>query len=471
MTPNALSKDLVDLMGRGAVSSDPSDLARYGGDALGAFRAFRATGRLDERAAAVVWPESAERVARVLKFATNNSVPVVPYGGGTGVMGGSHAVDSAIILNMSRMNRVVGVDAGSRMATFQPGVILEDAHRALTSEGLRLGHDPWSRPIATIGGAISTNGVGYTASAHGAMGDQVLGMSVALADGEIADTVSAPQSLFGHSLNNLFIGSEGALGVIAEATLQVFPRPENRRMICWDFDEFDAGFGAIDEMYAQGLRPTVMDYGDALLSLESGRRDTATLYLAFEGSKRSVDAAISDTAGICVAHGGRRGDQGEVERYWKTRHSSALRYKKDILESGDPAAARANRSARRMDYLHVSLPSGKVVEYRRRCENLLAEAKLSVGEWSVWGRPEFFSLLIVGDEESAASPESITGAVDEILRLALEMGGSMEYCHGVGLKLAHLVDAELGTAKPLARKIKRALDPANILNPGKMWGV
>ena len=126
----------------------------------------------------MVWPESAEGIAKTLRYGTRNSVPVAPYGGGTGVMGAAMAAESAVVLNMGRMNRVVEVDMESRTGAFQPGIVLEDAHRALVSRGLRLGHDPWSRPIATVGGAISTNGVGYTASGHGAMGDQVLGMKV-----------------------------------------------------------------------------------------------------------------------------------------------------------------------------------------------------------------------------------------------------------------------------------------------------
>ncbi len=471
MMSDALAKDLVALLGRGAVSSDDADLLRYGGDALGAFRAFRSARRLDERAGVVVWPGSAERVADTLAYATRNSAPVVPYGGGTGVMGAATAVDSAIVLNLGRMNRVVGIDAESRTGAFQPGIILEDAHRALMSRGLRLGHDPWSRPIATLGGAISTNGVGYTASGHGAMGDQVLGMKVALGDGEIVETRAAPEAFFGSSLNHLFIGTEGTFGVIAEATVKAFPVPACRKMICYDFPEFDSGFEAVSAMYSEGLRPTVMDYGDELASDGSGRRETATLYLAFEGAESVVESCISETAAICSRHGGGPGGEAEVERYWKTRHASAERYRKSVLESASPDIARRNRSAYRMDYLHVALPAGKVLEYRKRCERILAAEGVSVREWSVWGRPEFFSLLVADNSNPEDGADTLSRSVDSALTLAQSMGGTMEYCHGVGLKLAHLLDAELGTGgMSAARRIKKSLDPAGILNPGKIWG-
>ena len=466
MMPDALEKDLIGLLGRGQVSCDESSLLRYGGDALGVFRAFSRSNLLNERAGAVVWPESVEDVSRILKYATRTSSPVVPYGGGTGVMGAATAVDSAIIIHMGRMNRVVGVDAKGRTGTFQAGVALESAHRALKRCGLRLGHDPWSRPIATIGGAISTNGVGYTASGHGAIGDQVLGLRALLSDGEIIETRAVPESFFGPSLNHLFIGTEGSLGIVAEATVQAFPIPERRTMLSFDFPEFEAGYAAISSMYAQGMKPTVMDYGDELASDGSGRRETATLYLSFEGNPKIVEANVAVASALCVRHDGRRGDAIELKRYWTNRHASAHRYKERVLQNDAPDVT---RPAHRMDYLHVSLPASRVLEYRRKCESLLAESRIDVREWSVWGRPEFFSFLIAQDD-AEPDGDSLGRVVDRVLTMAQEMGGAMEYCHGVGLKLAHLAEAELGSGMTAARRIKNSLDPAGILNPGKMWG-
>ena len=119
-----------------------------------------------------------------------------------------------------------------------------------------------------------------------------------------------------------------------------------------------------------------------------------------------------------------------------------------------------------MDYLHVALPAGKVLEYRRKCESILSSKGVQVREWSVWGRPEFFSFLIA-DSDPEDTGAKLGTTVDSVLTLAQSMGGTMEYCHGVGLKLAHLMKAELGTGLTVARRIKNALDPAGILNPGK----
>lgn len=470
MSQNTLESDLVGLLGPGAVSSDEADLRRYGGDALGTFRAFNASGRLNERASAVIWPRNAGDISKCLAYASRQSVPVVPYGGGTGVMGAATSGDSAIILNLGRMNRVIRMDEESRTATFQSGIILEDAHRALRSHDLRLGHDPWSRPIATLGGAISTNGVGYTASGHGAIGDQVLGMMVALGDGEIVESRPVPGAFFGPTLNHIFIGTEGTFGVIAEATVAAFPVPEYRMMLCFDFPEFDSGYEAINAIYAHGLIPTVMDYGDELVPGGSGRRDAATLYLVFEGSEESVKTNVAEATAICLGHYGRRGSDAVMNRYWMNRHASAHRYKENVLDNERPDLARRSRSAYRMDYLHVALPAGRVLEYRKKCEKLLDAEGVSVREWSVWGRPEFFSLLISPGDEIGRDGDGLAQTVDRVLQVAQAMGGTMEYCHGVGLKLAHLVEAELGSGMSVGRRIKKALDPAGILNPGKIWG-
>ncbi len=465
---SALHRDLARILGEDGVASDAETLARFGGDALGAYRAFRAASLLDGRAAVVAWPTDSAKVARLLRYANSNRMPVVPYGGGTGVMGAAISADGAIVLNMQRMNSVLDVSGADLTAGLQPGVILEDAHVAMKGEGLRLGHDPWSRPIATVGGAISTDGVGYTAAAHGPMGDQVLGLEVVLADGETIRTRAVPKGSYGPSLDRLFIGSEGTLGVVTEATVRAFKRPESRAMRSFVFPEFEAGFEAIVAMQTEGVAPAVLDYGDEPATDDAPE---ATLYVSFEGFPGHVRAHVAQAESICAKHGSRDGEPGEVEQYWRTRHSSAERYRDEVLNSPDPAARRRRPSSYRMDYLHMALPISQVLEYRRRCASILEKRNIGVREWSVWGRPEFFSMLII-DDRGSDDPDSrhMEQTVDAVLALAQDMGGTMEYCHGVGVKLAHLAPAELASGYKTARDIKAALYPNGILNPGKLLG-
>ncbi len=465
---NSLTADLRRLIGEGKVSTEQEHIERYSGDALGTFRAFRAASRLSARPAVIVWPADTQDVSRLLRFASSHQVPVVPYAAGTGVMGAAAPVEGCIVLNLQRMCSVLEVSREDRTVRAQAGAILEDVSTALEREGMLLGHDPWSRPIATVGGAISTDGVGYLAAGYGSMGQQVLGLEVVLPTGEIVRTRAVPNTSLGPSLNHLFIGSEGTLGVITEATVQAFPQPEQRLLRAYVFPEFEAGYRAIKELFAQGLRPALVDYGDEYWPEDGQESREATLYVAFDGLREDVEARGRRASEVCRRFDARDAEEGEAQQYWNTRHASAERYKREVLQ--DPRAARRRRSGWRMDYLHVSLPASRVLEYRRRCQQVLASRRIVVHEWSLWARPEFFSFLIGAEDGTPDAAERMADAVDAVLVLAQDMGGSMEYCHGVGIKLAHLYGRELGAGVQVVRDIKRALDPNNILNPGKLAG-
>ncbi len=465
-------EDLKLIVGSEGVTDQADRMSRYIGDALGPYRAFSAASRLFASPCVVVWPSSTQQVSHILRYAQRSSIPVVPYGGGSGVFGAATAIQDGIVISLDQMNRVIELSRRDQAARFQAGIVLEDAAQALHGSGMVLGHDPWSRPIATVGGAISTDGVGYTAARYGSMGDQVLGVEAVLANGEIIQTRATEKLTNGLSLNHLLIGSEGTIGVITEATLRAYPQPEERLIAGIDFPTFEAGFHAICRLYEEGVRPTMVDFGtESPHEDQSTNGEEATLYISFEGFREDVEAQWSRTLSICQRYDGREGSREEAERFWRTRHLPGERYKRNVLESQDPANARREASSYRMDYLHVALPLSKVLEYRKKCQLLFADRGVEVREWSIWARPEFFSFLIVqAEDESATTSHQMENVVDEVLSVAQELGGSMEYCHGVGLKLSHLAEAEHGRGLHVMRQIKRSIDPNNILNPGKLLG-
>ena len=464
--------DLKRIVGSEGASDRPDRLSRYTGDALGAFRAFQFAGRLSAQPSVVVWPQTSHQVSRVLRYAQQQQVPVVPYGGGTGVFGAAAPIENCIILSLDKMNGVLGLSSYDFTGTFQPGVVLADAASVLGSASMLLGHDPWSRPIATVGGAISTDGVGYTAARHGSMGDQVLGIEAVLADGEIIRTRASAKPTNGLPLDRLLVGTEGTFGVVTEATIQTFPLPEKRVIACVEFPTFEAGFQAICGLYAEQVRPTMIDYGTESDSAARSKADEdATLYISFEGFEEDVKSQWNRALDICRRYYGVEGSQEEAVRFWRTRHASGERYKHNVLETQDPAGVRHKASSFRMDYLHVSLPISQVLEYRRNCIRLFADRGIKVREWSIWARPEFFSFLFEQEVDKGCETSPVLGqVVDEVLTLAQQMGGSMEYCHGVGLKLSHLVAAEHGSGLDVMRRIKRSIDPNDVLNPGKLLG-
>ena len=307
---------------------------------------------------------------------------------------------------------------------------------------------------------------------HGPIGEQVLGLEVVLPSGQVLNTRPVPKYSSGPNLNHLFIGTEGVFGIITKATLRVFRLPEERSFATVGFDSFEQGFEAVVELFALGLRPTLVD-----LTEEGG--EGAILYMMHEGYKEGVEAWSQRSLQVCRSFGGKDLGKAEVFEYWSTRHRSGESYRRDMLNQ--TRSVRWQRWGRRgFDYLHVALPVSRVLEYRRLCDEFLSMKGIKVAEYAIWGQPELFSMLLVPDERPQGDAGVALGAcvraagnmaeaVDHVLSLAQDMGGIMEYCHGVGVKLAHLLPREMGVGMDVASAIKRALDPHNIMNPGKLF--
>jgi FAD/FMN-containing dehydrogenase len=300
------------------------------------------------------------------------------------------------------------------------------------------------------------------------MGKQVRAIEVVLADGQVIRTRPLAQASSGPALAGLFAGAEGVMGVITEATVQLFPQPEERKFATFGFDSFEAGFPVIERLHAIGLAPAVLD-----LTEEDPPRDGAhayfcVLYLGFEGYREEVEAQYQRTIFEAVTCGGIDLGPGITETYWRHRHASADRWKERVQPLRPTERWRRNEW-RAADYLHVSLPIGNVLEYKRRAEETLAAAGLTVSEAAIWTHPGLFSLLIMDPETGGVGRRAVVAATSEtLLIMAVSMGGSIEYCHGTGSKLAPLAAMDWADALPLAQRIKHGVDPDGLLNPGKL---
>lgn len=407
----------------------------------------------------VVRPGSVEQVQQTLRLASAERLAVIPLGGGSGVMGSAVPLAGGLVLDMRRLAEVQAVSAVGGTVSVGAGALLGSVDAALQPHGLRIGHDPWSQSIASIGGAISTNGVGYLAARHGTMGEQVLGLKVVLANGELLDTKGVSKTA-GPGYKQLFIGAEGALGVIVEATIRAFPVPATRQLLAVEFASFGAGYQAILGLEQAGSRLAMIDY------TEEPALGTCVLQLAFEGDRERT--AFERQAGlrICRLEGGRDLGPGIAQEFWETRHASAESWKARV--SAGRRAARARGRARwGFDYLHVALPQDLIPSYRVWCLEYLTKQGLEVSEFGIWGRSDLFSVAFgipAGQSSSAAAQASRV-----LLYRVQDLGGSMEYCHGVGLKLVEHMQREWGASAATLRAIKAALDPLGIMNPGKLW--
>ncbi len=463
-TDQAGSTDLIArlaaVLGPTRVSTDADELAAVTRDQLRRRRALHARESELVAPVAVVRPGGVADVVSALQLAAAAGVAVVQYGGGTGLMGGAATVTRGIVLDMRGMNRVIEVSPDDRSATAEAGVVLAELNAALAPHRLILGHDPWTVPIATVGGTISTNSLGYRGAKYGSMAEQVLGLEVVLADGTVVTTRAVPRSSTGPRLQHLFAGAEGAFGVITAATLRVFPEPERRELLALDFPSFAHGFAASRAMYATGLVPALLDYG-------APRGEPARMYLGFEGLTEEVAALVPRGRAICAAHDGIERDPALAWGFWEDRHVAPERLRQwRQAESHEPRPGAPGSTV--VDYLHVSLPASRVLPYVERAEAIFAGHGMAVHEWGLWHGPELLSTVVSRATDTTADLSHATDAVDQALMLVQDLGGSMEYVHGAGLRDAHLMAREHGSGLDVMRSIKQALDPGGLLNPGKL---
>ncbi len=403
----------------------------------------------------VVQPHCTEDVASVLRMANIAKCPVIPVGGGSGLMGGASSVVPGIVLDLRQLN-AVEIRPADRMADVGAGVTIKALNEAAEPHGLMCGHDPWTVAVATVGGTISTNSLGYLGGKYGAMGDQVLGLEAVLPTGEVIRTRAVEKASTGPALHPLLVGAEGCFGVITRAILRLAPLPQARLLQAWEFRDFATGFAAINAILDAGIRPGLLDYGDEEPSAETD--PPCSLVVSYEGLKSVAQAEAKAAAALCTQHRGRLNPRREAEAFWRERHASGDAYAR-TRAAGKPW----DRQRPRFDYLHVALPPSAVLTYRRLCLDLLAQQGCQVHQTGLWDHAGLFSISYsVG---SGASRDDIHHT---LLTACQDRDGAMEYCHGVGTRLAALMSREHGAGLDVLRRLKRCLDPNGILNPGKL---
>lgn len=256
------------------------------------------------------------------------------------------------------------------------------------------------------------------------------------------------------------------MAIITEATVRLFAQPEARVFATVGFEDFEAGFPVVMRLFDMGLVPALIDLTEEEPG-DDGQGYRCLLYLGFEGYEEEVEAQRSRALAEALGAGGVDIGPEATLHYWETRHVVAERWR-DRTQALRPTERWATRRWRSADYLHVSLPVSRVLEYKRFADAVAIEAGLEIMETAVWTDPRLFSLYVVDPEAREGSEPPLWSAVDSLLAGALRMGGGVEYCHGLGTKLAGWAEQEWGESLLLARRLKRAADPNGVLNPGKL---
>lgn len=412
---------------------------------------------------AVVYPTSTTEVQQVVKICARHGCPIVPWGTGTSLEGHALAIQGGISLDMSRMNAVLEVNAEDMDVRIQPGLTRVALNEELRATGLFFPIDPGAN--ASLGGMASTRASGTTAVRYGTMRDNVLGLEVVLADGRIIRTgTRARKSSAGYDLTGLFVGSEGTLGVITELTLRLRGVPEAMSSAICAFDDIGAAVNAVIATIQTGIPMARIEFVDA----ETARAfngyagadmpEKPHLLLEFHGSDASVKEQAERAGEIIAEFGGsdfkwstRTEDRNAL---WEMRHNAY--YAALSLKPGATAVV-----------TDICVPLSRLAEAVEQTAADIAASGLPGPILGHVGDGNFHAVLMIepGNASEKATALALAKAMSE---RALRLGGTVTGEHGVGMGKLDYMEAEHGPAWGVMGDIKRALDPGNLMNPGKM---
>lgn len=430
---------------------------------------YDATPGLKQRPLCVVLPTSTAQVADVLKLAHREKIPVVTRGAGTGLSGGSIPVPGSLVLCTARMNRVLEVDAKNLTLLAEPGATTLQVAEAAEKSGLFYPPDPGSMKVSTIGGNIAENSGGLRGLKYGVTRDYVMGLEVVLADGQIMETGNkCVKDVAGTSIKDLFIGSEGTLGVITQVLLKLVPLPAAKKTLLASFPSMSSAAAAVSDVIASRIIPCTLEFLDRMTlrcveeyaSIGLPLDAEAILLMETDGHPAVVEEEAARMREIAIKNGAFRvdlaRDRAEANRLTLARRSAFV------------ALARVAPTTILED---VTVPRSRLVEMVEFVQSAARKHNLQVGTFGHMGDGNLHPTFLT-NEKNIEEMARVEEAFVEIFEKAVALGGTITGEHGVGLakkKFLPLVAKE--PALEVMRRLKRAFDPDNLLNPGKIFDV
>ena len=415
---------------------------------------------------AVVFARSSEDVSRLLRFCSERGVPVTARGAGYGYVGGAVPVRGGVALSLARMNRILELNERDFVAVVQPGVITGDLQTAARARGLMYPPDPASLKNSTLGGNIATNAGGPRCLKYGVTRAYVLGLEAVLANGDVVRCGGRThKNKTGFDLVGLFVGSEGMLGVVTEATLRLLPQPPTRAALSCGFADIRAAAGAVQAIFAAGWLPAALEIADrftleaarAFVGAEAVPPGQAHLLLELDGRESSLRGEVDELRALLLANGAiapqtALGD--DCERLWDLRRQFST-------SLGATGLVKLNED--------IVVPRGRLVDLIDFADGLQARHGVPVACFGHAGDGNIHvNLMAAGYHEDEAVRTRVGTALDELFAQTLAWGGAITGEHGVGLaKRRWWPQALSPEAHALHRRLKDALDPRDVLNPGK----
>jgi glycolate oxidase len=450
---------LAQIVGKDGVLRTPEDLAVYSYDATFA----------EGLPEAVVLPRTTEQAAEVVKLAAEARIALVPRGMGSGMAAGSIPVaGGGIVVCFTRMNRILEIDTGNATVRAEAGVVTSDLQAEVEKLGLFYPPDPSSIRHSTVGGNIACNAGGPRCLKYGVTGNYVLGLTVVLADGRILETGGKPiKDVTGYNLNALFTSSEGTLGLITEALLRLVARPRFAQTALVEFVSLAHASHAVNAILAAGIVPATLELMDqtAIACIEEAMHlglptdVEASLIIETDGAdEQTVGREIQAAGRICTESGARSvkvaQDEAERSRLWKARRSIS------------PSLARKAPNKLGED---ITVPRSAIPEVVQRLRAISSQYGLPIVIFGHAGDGNLHPNILF-DKRKPDEWAKVERMVGEIFAAALALGGTLSGEHGVGVLKRPYFERALGPVSvDVQRRIKQALDPLNILNPGKMF--
>lgn len=462
---------LIDVLGKDNVFTDENIILESSKDYIG-FRVYqRADGKnFVPRATCVVKPQNVDEVSRVFKFLNDNKIDATPRTGGSSVTQSIEPVEGGVIVDGSSMNEILDLNETNMTVTARCGTPLEYLENYLNERGYTTGHFPQSLPMAHVGGLIATRSIGQLSTLYGGIEDLVVGLEAVLADGEMVRIKNVPRRSCGPDLRHLFIGSEGMLGFITEATLKIFKyRPDERWVRAYGIKDMQQGLNMLRDIMGDGYKPAVVRLHDAaevmmVLGLHGVVPDGHGLMMfVCEGPR-----AIADATGAAIEEYAKKYqavDIGEkpVLSWWKKRNDvcdtmdKGIYYEMGAIADTCEISANWDEIGNIYDAVVNSMPD-KIEE--------LAYVGGHASHSYMQGTNIYFTFALTEDNGAKAAQDDYMKVISVIMEETLKRGGSIAHHHGSGKYRTRWMPEEHGSSYPLMYKLKEALDPNYILNKG-----
>ncbi|MGB4504705.1 MAG: FAD-linked oxidase C-terminal domain-containing protein [Syntrophaceticus sp.] len=415
----------------------------------------------------VVRPCSTVQIQEIVKLANKYRFPLVPRGAGTGLSGGSLPVAGGVVVDLTRMNKILEIDEDNLVAIVEPGVITYKIQEEVEKRGLFYPPDPASLKTSTIGGNVAECAGGPRAFKYGVTRDYVLGLEVVTPTGEVVKTGGKTvKSVTGYDLLRLYTGSEGTLGIITKIYLRLIPKPEAKKTLMVIYDSLDDAAQSVSQIIKRGIIPVTLEMMDdrTIQCVENHRQmglpldAEAILIIEVDGPRVLLDNQAQEVAELCRSCGAREIKIAETEEeregIWAARRavSAAVVQIKPTKISED-----------------ISVPRMAIPKMVRKLKEIASRYNLDLVIFGHAGDGNLHPNILC-DQTDREEMERVEKAIGELFKAAVELGGTLSGEHGIGTMKAPYLKVETGEAGfEVMRKIKEALDPNNILNPGKIF--